>query len=59
MYKGSFTPSDYMAVTVTLTGGTFDLAKQIKGATHQRYGDCSIIAQCEQTLKAHSHQAIM
>ena len=50
--KGSFTLSDYITVTVTLTGGTFDLAKQIKGATRQHYGDCNVIAWCEQTLNA-------
>ena len=35
--KGPFTPSDYVAVTVTLTGGAFHLDKQIKGAARQRY----------------------
>ena len=51
MIKGSFTPSDYVTVTVTLTGGTFDLAKQIKGAARQRYCDSDVIAWCEQTFR--------
>ena len=45
--KGSFTPSDYVAVTVMLTGGAFHLDKQIKGAARQRYGDRYVIARCE------------
>ena len=46
-FQGSFTPSDYVAVTVTLTGGAFHLDKQIKGAARQRYGDRYVIAWCE------------
>ena len=38
-------------VTITLMGGTFDLAKHIKVATRQHYGDRDIITWCEQTLK--------
>ena len=45
--KGSSTPSDYAMVTVTLTGGTFDLLQIFKGAARQRYGDRSVIARCE------------
>ena len=45
--KGSFTPSDYVAVTVTLTGGAFHLDKQIKGAARQRYDVRYVIAWCE------------
>ena len=37
-------------VTVTLTGSTFDLAKQIKGASRQCYGDHDVVARCEQTF---------
>ena len=51
MSKGSFTPSDSIMVTAKLTGGTFDLAKQKKGAAHQRYGGRDVIAQCEQILR--------
>ena len=43
-------PSNYVTVTVMLTGSTFDLAKQIKGAARQRYGDRDVIARCEQTF---------
>ena len=46
----TFTPSDYVAVTVTLTGSAFHLNKQIKGATRQRYGHRYIIARCEWTF---------
>ena len=48
--QGLLTPSDYVTVTVTLTGSTFRLGKQIKGTTRQCYGDCYVIAQCEQTF---------
>ena len=50
--KGPFTPSDYVAVTVTLTRGTFDLFIKMKGAAHQRYGHRYVIAWCEWTLTA-------
>ena len=53
--KGSSTPSDYATVTVTLTGGAFDLLQIFKGAARQRYGDRSVIARCEQTLKVCLH----
>ena len=49
--KGPFTPSDYVAVTVTLMGGAFHLDKQIKGAARQRYGHRYVIAWCEWTLR--------
>ena len=45
--KGLFTPSDYITVKVTLTGGIFDLFGKIKGAERQRCGGCNIIAWCE------------
>ena len=32
-------------------GGAFDVAKQIKGAACQRYGDRDVIARCEQILR--------
>ena len=51
MSQGSFTASDYVAVTVTLTGGAFHLNKQIKGATRQGDSDRNIIARCEQTFR--------
>ena len=44
---GLFTPSDYVAVTVPLTRGTFDLLIKMKGTAHQRCGDRYIIARCE------------
>ena len=39
-------------VTVTLMGGTFEI---FKGATHQCYGDHSIITRCEWTLSPSFH----
>ena len=45
--KGLFTPSDYVTVTVTLTGDTFDLFVNIKGTARQRYGDRNGVAWCE------------
>ena len=50
--KGLFTPSDYITVTVMLTGGTFDLFGKIKGAARQLYGKRDVIPWCEQTLKS-------
>ena len=48
--KCLFKPSDYVTVTVTLTGGTFDLFGKIKDAARQRYGDGDVVARCEQTF---------
>ena len=50
--KCLFKPSDYVTVTVTLTGGIFDLFGKIKGTAHQRYGDgdSDEVARCEQTF---------
>ena len=45
--KGLFTPSNYVTVTVTLVGGTFDLFGKINGAARQRYGDRDVVAWCE------------
>ena len=60
--KGSFTPSDYVAATVTLTSGAFHLDKQIKAAVRQLYCHRYVIAWCEWTLrltfKVCSHRAI-
>ena len=53
-FKGSFTPSDDVAVTVTLTGGAFHLDKQIKGAARQCYGHRYVIARCEWTLSVNT-----
>ena len=46
-FKGVFTLSDYVSFIVMLTGGAFDLAKQIKGAARQRHGECEEITRCE------------
>ena len=45
--KGSFTPSDYVAVTLTLTRGNFDPFIKMKGTARQRYGDRYIITRRE------------
>ena len=48
--KGLFTPSDYITVTVTLTGGIFDLFGKIKGAECQRCCGHNVITWCEWAL---------
>ena len=45
--KGSFTPGDYVAVTVTLTRGTFDLFIKMKRTARQRNCHRYVIAWCE------------